>query len=248
MIKYKMRAPGDGALPLEAMAWDGDSGGPAFIEVDGDLHIAGVNSYGDCCSYGDFDYYTRLGGAAYEWIQEVLDGNHDFQPNCSAYGNYGLDINPDLAAEIFGEYANANDELTMKNCIKLYRDNADDMKKNKEIKQYCKKFDADKDNMIDFAEFEKLIVNDDSGDGPDGPDDSECGQFFSKYNTKGKDLVWKEWYKMYRMECEDCDGMSKREIKNEAKSIRNEFDEDNNRRLSWEEFQEICEDLGISTS
>jgi len=68
MIKYRMRAPGDGALDLEAMGWDGDSGGPAFIEVGGELHVAGVNSYGDCCSYGNFDFYTRLGGVAYEWI------------------------------------------------------------------------------------------------------------------------------------------------------------------------------------
>jgi len=100
--------------------------------------------------------------------------------------------------------------------------------------------------MIDFDEFLKLIENDESGDGQ-GPDDSECGQFFSKYNKKGDDLVWKEWYKLYKNECDDCDGMSKREIKKEARSIRNDFDDDNNRRLDWEEFQEICEDLGIAT-
>lgn len=158
-----------------------------------------------------------MGGVAYEWIQEVLDGNHDFQPNCSAYGNYGLDINPDLADEIFDEYANANDELSLKNCIKVYRENADDGKSNNKIKKYCKKFDNDGDGMINFDEFLKLIVNDDSGDNPDGPDNSECGQFFSKYNTRGDDLVWKEWFKMYRKECEDCDGMSKREIKKEAR-------------------------------
>ena len=58
-------------MPLEAIAWDGDSGGPALIEVDsetGELQIAGVNSNGDCCTYGDEDEYTRLGGIAYDWI------------------------------------------------------------------------------------------------------------------------------------------------------------------------------------
>jgi len=102
--------------------------------------------------------------------------------------------------------------------------------------------------MIDFAEFEKLIVNDQSGSDPDGPDSSECGNLFKQYNKSGNDLVWKEWWKMYKQECEDCDGMSNREIKREAREIRNDYDDDNNKRLSWEEFQEICDDIGVATS
>ena len=46
---YKMDKQKDGGLELEAIAYSGDSGGPAFIEVDGKLQIAGVNSAGDCC-------------------------------------------------------------------------------------------------------------------------------------------------------------------------------------------------------
>merc|ERR1712176_438295 len=52
---------------------------------------------------------------------------------------------------------------------------------------------------------------------------------------------------MYKQECEDCDGMSNREIKREARQIRNDYDDDNNKRLSWEEFQEICDDIGVAT-
>ena len=68
MVTYTMTSPDEGALPLEAMAWDGDSGGPAFIEVDSELQIAGVNSFGFCCQYDNTDYYTRLGGVSYQWI------------------------------------------------------------------------------------------------------------------------------------------------------------------------------------
>ena len=65
----------DGGLALEAIGYDGDSGGPAFIEVNGKLQIAGINSFGDCdppekCPYGSKDYFVRLGSEpAYSWIQ-----------------------------------------------------------------------------------------------------------------------------------------------------------------------------------
>lgn len=66
MLEYKMD---DNGLDLEAMMWSGDSGGPALIEVSGTDKIAGVNSNGECCSYGDTDEFCRLGSeAAYSWI------------------------------------------------------------------------------------------------------------------------------------------------------------------------------------
>jgi len=70
MLIYKMDKQINGGLPLEAIAWSGDSGGPAFIadEETGELQIAGVNSNGDCCKYGNEDEYTRLGGISYKWI------------------------------------------------------------------------------------------------------------------------------------------------------------------------------------
>ena len=67
MLVYEMSENG---LALEAMGWSGDSGGPALIDVSGTYKVAGVNSNGDCCSYGDNDEYTRLGSSvAYAWIQ-----------------------------------------------------------------------------------------------------------------------------------------------------------------------------------
>lgn len=67
MLIYTMN---EDALDLEAMDWAGDSGGPAFIEVDGTDKIAGVNSNGSCCYYGDEDEFTRLGSTfAYAWIE-----------------------------------------------------------------------------------------------------------------------------------------------------------------------------------
>jgi secreted trypsin-like serine protease len=52
-VTYVMDRPSSSkALPLEAIAWSGDSGGPAFIKDKGTTYIAGVNSSGDCCRYG----------------------------------------------------------------------------------------------------------------------------------------------------------------------------------------------------
>ncbi len=39
----------------EAIAWSGDSGGPAMIVRDGIKYIAGTNSGGDCCEFGNVD-------------------------------------------------------------------------------------------------------------------------------------------------------------------------------------------------
>ena len=56
---------------MEALAWLGDSGGPALIDVSGTYYVAGVNSNGDCCRWGDEDEYTRLGSVkALEWISQ----------------------------------------------------------------------------------------------------------------------------------------------------------------------------------
>ena len=56
------RRSGD-ELPIkEAIAWSGDSGvGPHRIATaDGTLQIAGLNSGGDCCGYGDVDQHVRV--------------------------------------------------------------------------------------------------------------------------------------------------------------------------------------------
>lgn len=67
-----------GGTELEGMEAPGDSGGPLFVEWDGERWLVGVGSYaeyidaeGDEGSYGAVDFYVRV--AAYgNWIEEVI--------------------------------------------------------------------------------------------------------------------------------------------------------------------------------
>lgn len=72
MLIYTMDRQGEeGGLPLEAIGYSGDSGGPALTKNDaGEWLIAGVKSNGECCQYGSENEYTRLGGLAYDWIMD----------------------------------------------------------------------------------------------------------------------------------------------------------------------------------
>jgi len=76
-LRYTLDDPSGGeALPLEALAWSGDSGGPAFIAdaSSGQLRVAGVNAAGDCCAYGSVDEYARVSSrAATAWILATMD-------------------------------------------------------------------------------------------------------------------------------------------------------------------------------
>jgi len=68
VIKYKM---------------DGDSGGPAIIQRDGEDYIAGVNSgtnEENPCDYDSMDQYTRISAHA-SFIQKVLDPDTDVKPD-----------------------------------------------------------------------------------------------------------------------------------------------------------------------
>ena len=56
------------------MSWAGDSGGPALgRDKDGKYRVMGVNSTGDCCHYGSYDNYARLGDVALEWIYDNME-------------------------------------------------------------------------------------------------------------------------------------------------------------------------------
>jgi secreted trypsin-like serine protease len=68
-------APPAGAA-LEGVGAPGDSGGPAFIEVDGRLRLAGVSSAsmnGKPGTYGVVDVYTRV-SAYVDWIERTIAG------------------------------------------------------------------------------------------------------------------------------------------------------------------------------
>lgn len=75
IIKYVMDSSG---LPLEGMAQDGDSGGPAMILRSGQQYVAGANSGTDesnPCDYNSVDQYARLSAHYSSFIAKVLDPN-----------------------------------------------------------------------------------------------------------------------------------------------------------------------------
>jgi hypothetical protein len=71
----------ENATDLEAAGGPGDSGGPAFIEEDGKVYVAGVSSFTDDTNndkiignYGDREAYTRVSAFA-EWIDKIIKEN-----------------------------------------------------------------------------------------------------------------------------------------------------------------------------
>jgi len=71
--------PGDaGVTALEGISGEADSGGPAYIELEGVLFTIGVSSHQDARpagrkrgTYGVLEYYSRVSYFA-DWIREVL--------------------------------------------------------------------------------------------------------------------------------------------------------------------------------
>lgn len=79
LLSWTFSEPGvDGsdATPLEGISGPGDSGGPAFIEADGALMLAGVSSAQDPMahargSYGVREYFVRV-SAVRAWIEAEM--------------------------------------------------------------------------------------------------------------------------------------------------------------------------------
>jgi len=67
-----------GVTDLEGVGAAGDSGCPSFLEVDGVIYVAGLNSYGDgdddigIGQYGSRDYQTRI-SRYLEWLDSLVD-------------------------------------------------------------------------------------------------------------------------------------------------------------------------------
>lgn len=81
-IKFRFDEPNNpNTTEMEGVSGPGDSGGPAFIEIDGQKFLAGISSNQineqiglKEGQYGVIEYYTRVSGYI-QWIDEVLSGN-----------------------------------------------------------------------------------------------------------------------------------------------------------------------------
>lgn len=73
---------GEDALPLEGVSGNADSGGPAYLEINGDYYLFGVSSRADSIfkgvgEYGVDEVYSRISHHA-SWIDQVISGDRDF--------------------------------------------------------------------------------------------------------------------------------------------------------------------------
>ena len=88
----------DGITDLEGVGASGDSGGPAFLETETGLVIAGLNSWGDATfptrvgQYGAWDYSTRV-SKYLEWLDSEVDtsdiGDTDTPGDTGSAGDTG---------------------------------------------------------------------------------------------------------------------------------------------------------------
>jgi hypothetical protein len=85
-LEVVFERPGeDGVTDLEGVGAAGDSGCPAFLDVDGTRYVAGLNSWGDgdrgigIGQYGALDYQTRVSRFA-GWLDEVIGSHADSGP------------------------------------------------------------------------------------------------------------------------------------------------------------------------
>ena len=91
---------------LEGVGASGDSGCPAFINVDGVLYIAGLNSYGEggngvrVGQYGSRDYQTRV-SRYLDWLDSVVDFPDPAPAESFVRGDSDADGVPGLTDAVF---------------------------------------------------------------------------------------------------------------------------------------------------
>lgn len=87
-IKFRFDEPDNrNTTELEGISGPGDSGGPAFIEVNGQNYLVGIssNQLNEQIGvkeghYGVIEYYTRVSSYT-QWISDVINGNFQEQIN-----------------------------------------------------------------------------------------------------------------------------------------------------------------------
>ena len=76
VLGFKFDSP-EKATDMEGISSRGDSGGPAFINLESQLYVAGVSSYQDRNglkegTYGVMEYYTRV-STNFDWLKYIID-------------------------------------------------------------------------------------------------------------------------------------------------------------------------------
>lgn len=62
--------------PLAGILGSGDSGGPAWLQTENGLAIAGINSDGSSnAAYGDVSWFPRISPVR-EWIKQIIPTAH----------------------------------------------------------------------------------------------------------------------------------------------------------------------------
>jgi V8-like Glu-specific endopeptidase len=220
----------------EANTAPGDSGGPAYIEVNGKLYIAGITSGGEKAdaSIGDVSFDTRVDTHT-DWIDGILGSNgNDTTPDGDV--DVPLDDNPD-------------DGLDVPVDVPVDDTPDDDLG------------GGGDDDFIDddLGGGDDDLIDDDQGGGDDDfidddfIDDFDGGNFDAEHlaldelasydqNNDGK-LSKKE------LVAEFVDlGETRRDARKLAKALINEFDADNDRKLNLSELIDsyggVVEDSG----
>ena len=98
----------DKATPVESNTAPGDSGGPAFLTVNGTLYVAGITNGGqlDTAAYGDQSYDTRVDAIA-AWIDSVSN-NAGIYSTPDVYSRYDFVLrNMDESSLTAGVFSNS---------------------------------------------------------------------------------------------------------------------------------------------
>jgi secreted trypsin-like serine protease len=83
---------GDDGEPLEGVSGNGDSGGPAYIFIDGKYQLLGISSradswFKDVGEYGVREVYTRV--SSYQtWISQVINGSAEQRDNITTQNRF----------------------------------------------------------------------------------------------------------------------------------------------------------------
>ena len=80
LLKFKFDRD-DAALPHEGVSGGGDSGGPAYLTIDGTSHLLGISSRvegGDIGKYGVVEVYSRVSFFK-PWIEKITTGEETLQ-------------------------------------------------------------------------------------------------------------------------------------------------------------------------